>query len=175
MNADIGAMDEGALCDLVAHALGRELAVLQEISALQQQVKEAARGKKWADYEAIMAAMAAAGGELEALEAKRQALMAGRDTAADAARADAERFYVFVLRFSPDCRRNLTGLYQNLKLEAAKIRFTNTALHEYVHAQVQLVSGVLEAAFPDRRGMLYGRMGRPRSVDMRSVVINRSF
>ena len=163
-------MDNSELCGLVAQTLERELTALRKMSALQEQVKETVREKKWADYETVMDTMRALGSEVEALEAERLALME-RGTRA----AETERFYVFVLRFSPESRRSLTGLYQDLKLEAAKIRFTNAALHEYLHAQTRLVSSILEAAFPDRRGMLYGRMGRPRSADMRSVVINRSF
>jgi hypothetical protein len=147
-----------------------ELKSLHEISALQEKVNTAVRNHKWADYEQLMHTMKALGLKIEKQETARFELMQ------KTGRRGAElQFYAFAARFPVKERYELTRVYRALKLQAGRIRSTNNALHDFLYAQISLVSGILEAAFPDRRGMFYGRYGNTRRADMRSVVLNRVF
>jgi hypothetical protein len=143
---------------------------LKSIGKLQNRVSEAVKDKKWADYEGLMADIRKAGEKIEHIEEKRVALM-------DNSHKTSEdfRFYAFITRFSEEKRRTLSSAYREMKLEAAKIRFANDALSAYLEEQIVLAGSILEAAFPDRRGTFYGRRGKVRHADMRSVVVNKSF
>ena len=147
-----------------------EAAALQTVGKLQQFVSEAVKDKKWADYEGLMADIHKAGEKIGQIEAKRVALM-------DNSKKTSEdfRFYAFITRFPEEKRRKLGAAYREMKLEAAKIRFANDALSAYLEEQIALAGSILEAAFPDRRGTFYGRRGKVRHADMRSVVVNKSF
>jgi hypothetical protein len=56
-----------------------------------------------------------------------------------------------------------------------KIRFENESLLHYIREARALVNDFLGAAFPGRRGAIYGRRGVPVEPDMRSIVLNREF
>ena len=150
--------------------LEAETAELQAVGKLQRLVNAAVQDKKWADYEGIMADIYKVGERIGLIEAKRVALM-------DSSQKTSEdfRFYAFVTRFPEENRRTLSDAYREMKLEAAKIRFANDALNAYLSEQIALAGSILEAAFPDRRGTFYGRHGKVRHADMRSVLVNKSF
>jgi hypothetical protein len=69
----------------------------------------------------------------------------------------------------------LTGIYRQLKMLSAKIRYENEALEEFIGEQSARVMVFLEAMFPDRQGSFYSREGKTRKPEFRSVVLNRQF
>jgi hypothetical protein len=166
--------NEKALFEKCALILGRELEVVKKIAALQAVIWKAVSNREWTDFEAHNQAINALGGEFDGLETEREGLLAkmGGDTGQE---DEKRRFYRLVSRFSPNFRRDLTGIYRTLKLETMKVRMSNEALLSYLAEARTTMAGFLEAVFPERAGRLYTPRGTQAAADMRSVVLNRHF
>jgi hypothetical protein len=147
-------------------ALSSELEALAEVGAAQTLVSEAVRGRDWVDFDASIKAVNELARRVESLEQERIALMRG---------AGAYEFYDFARRFPEDQRRLLCGLYRQVRLEAARVRFSAEALASYLGEARAVISGVLEAAFPEKRGKIYGKSGMERSAKIGGVVLDRRF
>jgi hypothetical protein len=89
--------------------------------------------------------------------------------------AGGQRFYDFVQRFPADERQILCALYRRIKFETARLRFSSEALAAYLGEARAFVSGMLEAAFPEKRGKIYGRSGTERSAKLGGIVLDRRF
>jgi hypothetical protein len=155
--------DEFARCKAV---LSCELEALAEVGAAQALVSEAVQHRNWVDFDASIRAVNELARRVENLEQERTALMQG---------AGAHGFYDFALRFTEDERRILCGLYRQVRLDAASVRFSAEALASYLGEARTVVSGVLEAAFPEKRGKIYGKSGMERAAKIGGVVLDRRF
>jgi hypothetical protein len=154
-----------------AAILRKEIGLLEKIPPLQTLVRDAVINREWADYETYLEAIGKIGSDFETLEAKRDTLFMGmcEETGAES------RFYAISARFPERERNELTALYRQIKTQALQIRLANDALMDYIKATKDAVSGMLESAYPDRKGKIYSRNGIEREADMRSVVLNHSF
>jgi alkanesulfonate monooxygenase SsuD/methylene tetrahydromethanopterin reductase-like flavin-dependent oxidoreductase (luciferase family) len=154
--------------------LGRELEVLKQIGVLQNIIWQAISSREWTDFEAHNQAVNALGFEFEALETKRLGLLSEMG-AAGGREDEKRRFYALISCFSPELRDELADLYRSLKLETMKIRMANETLIDFLAGAKTMITGFLEAAFPDRAGRLYTPQGTQAAADLRSVVLNRHF
>jgi hypothetical protein len=166
--------NEKSFYEQCALILGRELEVLKQIGALQTIIWEAVSSREWTDFEAHNQAINALGFEFEALEAERMGLLS--EMGAGGGREDEKRrFYALISCFSPDLREDLAAMYRTLKLETMRIRMANERLIDFLAGAKTMMTGFLEAAFPDRAGRLYTPQGTQAAADLRSVVLNRHF
>jgi hypothetical protein len=156
-----------------AAILGREIDLLGKIPPLQALIRDAVIGREWADYELFTDSVNKIGAEFEALENERMKLFRGL---ADGGEGDEKkRFYAVAARFPETEREKLTALYRRLKMEIFQIRLSSDTLLEYIKETKTAITGVLETAYPDRKGRIYSRTGVERKADMKSVVVNHSF
>jgi hypothetical protein len=153
--------------------LKQELALLEKIQALQGQVKNAIIHREWTDFEGLFGALALIGDEFEALDRERAEIFAGFAQNLGF-KSEGARFYSYAARLPEGERRELSDLYRQIKMRTLETRLANEALTEYLGEIQAVVSGFLEAVFPDRRGNLYTRRGKAVSPDMRSLVLNQS-
>ncbi|GHV23482.1 hypothetical protein FACS189494_11480 [Spirochaetia bacterium] len=158
--------------DACAEILRAQLSILSKITASQAMVRKAVMSKEWVEFNMLIESMGALAEQEEELEGRRISLFAKLDSSSTRqGQSGSTWFYAFVTRFNDEQRRELTGLYRKLKLEAAKIRMTNDALNRYLTDARVLVSGLVEAAYPQKKGKLYGRGGKLKDADMRSLVL----
>jgi hypothetical protein len=152
--------------------LRKEIELLEKIPALQTLIRDAVINREWADYEGCLEAIGRIGADFEVLETERNKLFAAlapEDT------DEKDRFYAMSARL-PECERNkLTALYRRLKLQTLQIRLANDTLMDYIRETKNVISGMLESAYPDRKGKIYSRNGSEREADMKSVVLNHNF
>jgi hypothetical protein len=154
--------------------LGREIEVLTKIGALQNIIQKAVASREWTDFEAHNQALNGLGFEFEALEAERVELLS--EMGASGGPGDEKRrFYALVSCFSPELRDELAKMYRALKIETMRVRMSNEALAAYLANAKTMMTGFLEAVFPDRAGRLYTHQGTQSAPDMRSVVLNHRF
>jgi hypothetical protein len=149
--------------------LTKEIEILGKISSIQNLVRNAVINREWMDFESLLEKMHDQGREFELLEAERAGLFA------DVVPEKNRNFYALISRFSENSRKELTELYRTLKLETLKIRIANDALLRYLNEGRAVIASFLEAAFPDRKGKLYSRLGKQIQADMRSMVVNCRF
>ncbi|MDR2444917.1 MAG: hypothetical protein LBD44_03145 [Spirochaetaceae bacterium] len=154
---------EFARCEAVLNA---ELLALAEAGKVQTLVAEAVKRRDWVDFDASIEAVNQIRARVEELERERLALMPG---------VNGGGFYEFAGRFPDNERQILCGLYRQVKLEAARTRFSATALASYLGEARAIVSGLIEAAFPEKRGKIYGRSGMEQNTGFGGIVLDRRF
>ncbi|GHV77982.1 hypothetical protein AGMMS49942_28030 [Spirochaetia bacterium] len=159
--------------DECAHILKQELQMLEQIQVLQDQVKNAVRNRQWIDFEGHLGSLAAIGDEFEALDHERERIFTSfaRKMGFN---HQGVGFYAFAARLPETERRELSDLYRRIKMRTLGVRFTNDSLTDYLDETQAVVSGFLEAVFPDRKGKIYSRRGTQVAPDMRSMVLNQT-
>jgi hypothetical protein len=145
------------------NVLKTELVILKLIAGIQKSVRTSVYEKKWADFDSVQCALTEAAVKLEAVEKERVALFDGEDAS----------FYAYTAALPCEQRTEITSLYRELKFEVAKMRISNTTFDKYLNESSAAVHDFLDAAFPDRRGKLYGRRGAVKKSDMRSIVLDK--
>jgi hypothetical protein len=150
--------------------LRKEIGLLEKIPPLQVLVRDAVINREWADYEGYLEAIGRIGAEFEVLETERNRLFGELD-----ATDETDRFYAMSARLPEHERNELTALYRQLKVQTLQIRLANDTLMDYIKETKNAISGILENAYPDRKGKIYSRNGAEREADMKSVVLNHSF
>ena len=163
-----------SICDfeLCAQVLKAQTSILSKITAAQAMIRQAVMNKEWMEFNMLIESMGALAEQEEELEERRISLFAKLDSSfKHEGQSGSTWFYAFVMRFNDEQRRELTGLYRKLKLEAAKVRMTNDALNHYLSNARVLISGLLEAAYPQKKGKFYGRGGKVKDADMRSLFL----
>jgi hypothetical protein len=153
--------------------LRQEIELLEKIRILQDQVKNAIINREWTDFEHYMGSLAAIGDEFEALDLERKTLFTGFAKKLGF-NNEGVGFYSFAARLPETQRRELSELYRRIKIQTMGVRFANDSLTDYLNETQAVVSGFLEALFPDRKGKIYTRQGTQASPDMRSMVLNQS-
>jgi hypothetical protein len=158
--------------------LEQERELIAKIAVMQDLIRKAVINRQWMDFEAYMEALGQIGAHFEDLDQERVRIFAsftGDGNTPGKTGDDAAGFYALASCFPADERKALTDVYRNLKMETMKIRLESDALMNYLSEASLLVTGFLEAAFPDRKGKLYSRSGAQVQADMRSMVLNRHF
>jgi hypothetical protein len=157
--------------------LEQERELVAKIAGMQNLIRKAVVNRQWMDFESYMESLEQVGAQFEALDRERIRIFAffnGSNTPGIAGE-DTVGFYTLVSRFPQDERKTITDIYRNLKNETIKIKLENDALMNYLSEASLVVTGFLEAAFPDRKGRMYSRNGARVQADMRSMVLNRHF
>jgi hypothetical protein len=144
--------------------------ILENISAIQESVRNAVIKREWTDFEALLGAMNRYSEEFQTLETERAAIFS--DLSGDTGKNGA--FYSMVSRLPAEQRKTMSDMYRNLKLRALRVRVANESLVTYLDEAKTTAGSFMEAAFPDRKTRLYSRWGTRISADMRSMVVNQS-
>jgi DNA polymerase elongation subunit (family B) len=153
--------------------LRQEIELLEKISVLQAQVKNAIINREWTDFENRFESLAAIGDKFEALDLERAQVFA---RLAEEVGLDDEEgpFYSCAARLPETERRELSELYRRIKMRTLELRLANESLTKYLSEVQAVVSGFLEAVFPDRKGRIYTRQGIQASPDMLGLALNQS-
>ncbi|MDR0761260.1 MAG: hypothetical protein LBF74_14310 [Treponema sp.] len=152
--------------------LERERELVTKIAGMQTMIRKAVLNRQWVDFETRMAALEQIGAQFEDLDQERIRIFA---SISGKHGEDAVGFYALASRFPPDERQAITGVYRSLKTETRKVRLESGALMNYLNEASLVVTGFLEAAFPDRKGKIYSRNGAQVHADIRSMVVNHHF
>jgi hypothetical protein len=151
--------------------LAKEIEILEKIPPLQGMIRDAVIKREWTDYETLTETVNELGEHFETLDAEREALFKtlGGEQEGESS------FYAWTSKLPSHEREEIAALYRRLKMTALQIKISNDTLMEYLREVKSTVAGVLERAYPDRRGKMYSRKGTEREADMRSVMVNRTF
>ncbi|HAE22873.1 MAG TPA: hypothetical protein DCG47_11190 [Spirochaetaceae bacterium] len=139
----------------------------------QRNVGKAVRAKDWA---ALEKALAQANGTSELVafgeEERNQAwneLLAELGLPADSSVFRAS------LALPLAARASLTDSYRSLRLSAMRARIENDALGSFVGSSASILSKTIEELFPERKGRVYGKSGKPRALGSDALVLNAAF
>jgi hypothetical protein len=151
----------------------QEIELLDKISVLQAQVKNAIINREWTGFEDLFESLAAIGDEFGALDLERARIFARFAKEAGIDREGAP-FYRCVARLPQAERQELSELYRRIKTRTMETRLANESLAKYLGEIQGVVSGFLEAVFPDRKGRIYTRQGTQASPEMLGMALNQS-
>ena len=156
--------------------LNREIGLLKEISAAQDNVRQTVMRREWADFDEKTAKVNCLGEGFALLEEERAGLFAALTGGASAAWDNEENpFYASIITLPVEERRELSRLYRELKMEALKMKALNETFLAYLNEAKNLAAAYLEAVCPARGGKMYTRKGRRAAQDLRSIVFNNRF
>jgi hypothetical protein len=156
-----------------AAILLKEIELLEKITPVQALLRDAVLNREWTDFERLTETIAGIGAGFERLEAERTELF--KNLTGVSGGGESRYFYAVAARLPPQERERLTSLYRRLKMEALRIKLANDTLMNYIKETRSAISGILENAYPDRKGKIYSRTGMEREADMKSVLLNHSF
>jgi hypothetical protein len=141
--------------------LYRQTVCLRDISAVQKAVSNAVYARNWSALEPELTQAEELGTQLSELELERQAVFLGMS------------FREALTRFDSEESAALMSARRELKHAASRVRICNDTFSSYLSEIHIVITGFLDAAFPERRNTLYSREGRPKTPEMRSVVLNK--
>jgi hypothetical protein len=168
---------ETTIYEACSQVLGRETELLCGIEVAQKQVWDAVIKREWTDFEGLLAMMDRIGTELGELEEERKRVIGelAEGPSKNGWEGENGSFYRLIAGLPEDERKELSGLYRELKMAGIRVRIANDNLLSYIAEVKATMTGFIEAAFPDRKGKVYSRNGAVVPADMRSMVLNRSF
>jgi len=150
--------------------LCKEIEILDKIPPLQGMIRDSVIKREWADYETLIGTLGELGEQFELLDLERERrfkmIIGGQEP---------ESFYAWTAKLPPQEREEMGSLYRRLKMTTLQIKISNDTLMEYLREVKSAVAGILDRAYPDRRGKMYSRAGTERDADMRSVMVNQTF
>ena len=171
---DVDLKDTFSGCEKCSIILKQETDLLETIGSLQIEVRQAVLNREWADYELLTSRMAEYSSQFELLERERIGIFHSFSPRIEGSDESAG-FYSMIAQLPLPLRKELSELYRDLKMAILKIRLANESLTQYLDEAKISVKSFIDAAFPDRKGRLYSRLGTHVQSDVRSMVLNRSF
>ena len=147
--------------------LSEEIALLKEISLLQDSVRQAIAEREWAVFDSKMAQTEKMGEKFGLLEAERVRIFAALKKKYVNMESS---FYSLVAKLPPTESRELSRLYRELKTETFRVRALNETFLNYLKEVKTVAAAWLEAVSPDQK--LYTRKGRQVSREPRSMILN---
>ena len=148
-----------------ATVLRSETALIKEISAIQDKVRQAVINREWTDFDEKIGKINRLGEEFALLEDERSELFSVLE----------RPFYTFLMSLAVKERQELSFLYRELKMETFKMRALNETFLAYLDEAKTVAAAYIEAVCPARGGKLYTRKGKRVSQDLRSIVYNDRF
>ncbi len=158
-----------------AHTL--ESVLEEEIELLKlglekaEKVRECIFNHDWASLSSGMEEMDATSKKINRLERTREKHFAHlcenlglRSTAG---------FYSVVVRLEANDRDRLSDLFRRLKVEVLELQGITWSIDAYVRSMSTTIKEIIHTAFPHRRGTMYEKSGRQRSVGSDPMVVNR--
>lgn len=156
----------GAAIESLLELFNEEIEALCELEAIQKSVENAVYEKRWTDFEVAERALEKKRAKLEVIETRRISFFD---------KNIGDNFYLWATALPKAEYKLVTEAYRGLKLEAARIRNETQAFTAYLTRMQFVVTGFLDAAFPERKKGTYGIRGKSRGTDMRSVVLDKQF
>ena len=141
-----------------------EIELVNRISNLQEQIRNAVIDRNWTDFESHFSELNLIGDEFTVLEAEREQCF-----------GKSNGFYALISCFTQEQGRELSEIYRNLKLKTLQIKITGEIIVDFITQARATIAGFFEIAFPDRGGKIYTPHGKHFSHDMRSMVLNQRF
>lgn len=165
-------MDTKKLLDFIEKAQDQAKA-LDAFVEEQRAVSVAVRSRDWPSLEKALQKAELAADGVAAAEDRRGEAWSGFLSSAGLP-ADATVFRAS-LAAPMEYRTLLTDVYRTLRLSAMRARIENESLSDFVGASASSLSLAVETLFPERRGRIYGRTGKPAKAAHGALVLDKAF
>jgi len=153
----------------LAAAMEGEIVCLEAYVEGQKAFAAALKDRDWGALQAAMDGLELKARNLSAVEAIRieaEAALRREVGCPDGG------FYHLALTVPEPERTELTDLFRKLKITAMRAKFENASASSFARENKDLLGGVLEELFPEKRGKIYGRSGHAVPTGHDSLVLN---
>lgn len=153
----------------LAAAMEGEIVCLEAYVEGQKAFATALKDRDWGSLQAAMDGLEARARNLQAVETLRVEAEAAlrRETGCPDG-----GLYRLALSVPEPERTELTDLFRKLKVTAMRAKFENVSASSFARENKDLLGGVLEELFPEKRGKIYGRSGHALPAGHDSLVLN---
>lgn len=150
--------------------IGDQVAALEAFVDDQRAVAGAVRARDWPALEKSLERAAAAAESVSAAEALRarawEAFLDETGLPVDSS------VFRAALALPVEYRSTLNDAYRQLRLAAMRARIENDALSGFVGSAASTLRETMEALFPERKGRIYGKTGRPRHAAPGAMILD---
>jgi hypothetical protein len=153
----------------LAIAMSAEIACFEAFLAAQRSFSAALRERDWGSLQIAMGLQGELAGALSECEKARSASF---DRLRTALGCENVGLYRAALLVPEPERTELTDLYRRLKLSAMRAKFENASASEHAVGNRELLRGVLEELFPEKKGRIYGRSGHALQPGLDALLLN---
>lgn len=153
----------------LASAMKSEAAVFEAYVEGQKRFADALHTRDWRELQESISLLEGISQRLSDTEQKRSAL----ETAVRAETGCMDSSFYHLALAAPEPQRSeLADLYRKLKISAMHARFETEAAGQYAEENKSLLSGVLDALFPEKKGNIYSRSGKTVQAERDALVLN---
>ncbi|PKL08377.1 MAG: hypothetical protein CVV51_09280 [Spirochaetae bacterium HGW-Spirochaetae-7] len=151
---------------------GEQARVLDSFVEEQRAVAGAVRSRDWPRLEQALERAAAAAESVSFAETSRaEAWAAFLD---DLDQAPDTTVFRASLSLPVEYRSTLNDAYRALRFSAMRARIENDALSGFVGSAATTLRQAVETLFPDRKGRLYGKTGKPHHAVTGAMILDRA-
>ena len=143
-----------ALQDFVV-LLGRQTALINELSEMELQLQSIVADRKWEDLSLVVPRMTEISEAITAVEEERN------DAVRELTRAAGPgiQFTELLRRLPPEVRGVITERYRELKIAMLRLRSRSSNIDSYLRATISTQRGVIRELYPDRTTPGYSKSG----------------
>lgn len=151
---------------------GEQAAAFDAFVTVQRTVAQAVRARDWPALERSLELAAA---EAEAVSlAEVQRIKSWHAFLDDAGLPYDCTVFRASLALPVECRSSLNDAYRGLRMSAMRARIENDALSGFVGSAASLLRQAMETVFPERKGRIYGKTGRPQHAESGAMILDRA-
>jgi hypothetical protein len=158
---------------LLAKAMDVEAGLLNDYAARLQELQRIIGQRDWEAVQKGIASLRNLAGDVETAEAAR--VEAFRALKAEQFLPAEEPFDQVAERLEGPERDRLRELARRLKIGVVRVKGSSGLLGYYVRSALQARHQVLEELYPHRKGRLYSRSGRAKSMADESLMLDRKY
>lgn len=162
-------MDTKKLSDFISRA-GEQASAFDSFVENQRAVAGAVRARDWQRLQAALDAAAASAERVSGSEAARRE--AWEALLGEIGEKPGATVYRASLSLPVEYRSELNDAYRALRMSALRARVENDALSGFVGEATATLRAAIETLFPERKGRIYGRSGRPQSAKGGALVLD---
>ncbi len=149
---------------------GDQAAALDAFVLVQRTIVQAVRARDWPALEKSLERASGAADAVSTAEALRAE--AWHRFLADIQLPVDSTVFRASLSLPVEFRTALNDAYRGLRLSAMRARIENEALSGFVGNAASTLRLAMEAIFPERKGHIYGKSGRPHHVDSGAMILD---
>ncbi|MFP4491446.1 MAG: hypothetical protein ACLFNZ_08215 [Spirochaetaceae bacterium] len=165
------ALDKAKIAGKMENVLSEEIVALKTAIEKAEKVREYIFDHDWKSLTEGIKEMDSSSALVNEIERRREKVFGELCTSVGVGKGAG--FYSVVVRLHPKTRDRLSSLFRVLKTEVLQLQGITWSIDAYVRSMSETIKEVLYTAFPHRRGTMYEKSGRRRSVEADPLVVNR--
>ena len=135
----------------------KQLKLMKRFYSAEEKIKNHITARNWPELEKNLSRIQLLAAKIEEIELERNDIYQAMKLYCS--EDNVENFYVFVSKYCPEKKDNLTDLYRQLKDSVNKIKTLTVRIEAYINTVTSAVKQILDEVYPLRKGTIYNSSG----------------